>query len=163
MKTITFNKNSWYYHLVKNYPLRFEYEIKEDLCGYIRQFIYSLFTVIFVTLVITILIQISICPILYYFLPEFFDIYFVDEIVTLHQKSIFEINTKVGIGMILDANILAVTLVVFYTDYLSYKIKEIKSFISINDKFYVRRQPSFLGLMYKSIKEKTCFKIEFKD
>ena len=43
LETITFNKNSLHYHLVKNYPGRFEYEIKEDLCGYIRQFIFSLF------------------------------------------------------------------------------------------------------------------------
>lgn len=155
MKSITLKKNSWHYWLATNIGDYKEYQ--NDFCAYVRS---VLFSIIAGALIVTTFGGIGLF-ILYVIGRE------VHALFTCVISGWFGISTVCSYGKFEEAATsflvgLAICAAIIAVIVFSCKRKE-----RIRKEIYAGRrkmpEPSFITLAYRSLKEKTCFRVEFQE
>jgi hypothetical protein len=144
MKTLKFNSKSWHYWLatrVSDFSL-----YNGDFCSYIRSVLWGAF-------VVTILTAASL-----------FCLYALGRDIYAAYTCLF---TKVcAYGKfeeaVTTAIVIVATIVVFIALCIWYQNRKDRIRDEINNGIREPSQPGFMSMAYKSVKEKTCFKVEFK-
>lgn len=155
MKAITLKKNSWHYWLATNIGDYKEYQ--KDFCAYVRSVLFSIIAGAFI---VALFGSIGLF-ILYAIGREVYALY------TCVISGWIGISTVCSYGKFEDATTgafagLAVCAAILAVIVLLYKRKE-----RIRKEIYAGRrkmpEPSFVALAYRSLKEKTCFRVEFQE
>ncbi len=140
MKTLTLNKNSWHYRLASTYPPCDHWAIARDICGYTRQVIRGMITCMFLTPILAYIVLCLILPPIAIFVPDFV----LPTLVNPFTAG-------------------AIFYVVFALGYTAYLIAT--AYVKLSSKGGLQKaiHTGFIYNSYKSFKDKTCFKIDFKD
>lgn len=149
MKTIMFKKDSWHFRLI-NYLDLYNSEDFNDLCSYSKVLFKSIISALCILTFIIILIT-------------FFIIYPVVYNIVILQYGYFDPPDTLIISMALWIIVLIVILC-FYINYFIEKYLENKRKADYYKK-YESTEPikeNLIKHLVKSIKDKVCFKIEFK-
>lgn len=144
MKTFNLNKKSWHFWLAQKYGgLWYCTGDKLDICRYSRKVLKGLLAFLFL------LAGLSAFGFLYLFSGyEFFACVFDDACVKIPEISLVFISVNIGISAILALGFGAMG-IDKYRDYRAIHPTE-------------KKEPGFLTLLYRKIKDKTCFMVDIK-
>jgi hypothetical protein len=144
MKTLNFNKKSWHHWLattVANYD-----DDEGDFCSYVRSVLWGAFVVLLLSSIVgAILFAVGLeirAAYTCWFTP-----------VCTYGKN----EQAIATGAAILAAVAALGALCFWNENRKIRIR-----IEINNGTRQPRQPGFIALAYEAIKEKTCFRVEFK-
>jgi len=144
MSDRSFSKDSWHYRLATVYQFDVFSTPKEDICGYVRQVIYGMFTASMISIVSAFFIWCLIQPWLYFFVDGWY-------------KPSGNNSMALAIGMTLYIMAFVIACILLY-------VGKIKVYLKEHTNWYNKEQkPSFIKQAYSSWKDKTCYKITFYD
>lgn len=153
MKPLQFNKNSWHYKLVST--VKDEYSISDNFCEYFWDVIGSLVLWLSITFISITGLYMGICSPLIY-------------LAVALQYGWFELPKDTTFGLAMDSVFLLLGLLFYVCDiWIPRKIEEKRKrdydkMLAEQQEDYVPKQPGFIITAWRTFKDKTCFKIEFK-